>query len=177
MLLTVILFIAIASAKPMQLFSNATSAASLIVSEALPSSASLSTAPESTSMDARGSWEGASNPYDTTLYPYNIVPANATLASFCSSAFEAETSLWLATASVTESTWAITFLDGAKSTTASTTDSMAYSSYDEPFTYTPAPPCCLNCTLYGGHVQVFYWPTITASNSISTLVNQAGFTL
>lgn len=167
MLFPLILFIAIASAKPMQLFSNDTVTASLTVSEALPSSAGPST-------DIRGSWEGASNPYDTTLYPYNIVPANASLASFCSSSFEAETSLWLATASVTESTWAITFLNAAKSTTE---DSMTYSSYDEPFTYTPAPPCCLNCTLYGGHVQVFYWPTITASNSISTLVNQAGFTL
>lgn len=42
--------------------------------------------------------------------------------------------------------------------------------------YTPSAPCCALCTLYGGNVQVYYWPITTASPPISTLVNDAGFT-
>ena len=55
--------------------------------------------------------------------------------------------------------------------------------------FTASPPCCALCTLYGGNVQVYYWPTQTQSSPVSalgnrtqsppasTLVNDAGFTL
>lgn len=54
-------------------------------------------------------------------------------------------------------------------------------SYVSDFTYTAAPPCCSACTLFGGNVEVFYWPQSTTSvfhnASVSTMVNKAGFTL
>lgn len=43
--------------------------------------------------------------------------------------------------------------------------------------FTASEPCCYSCTLYGGNVQVYYWPEKTQSPPISTLVNSAGFTL
>ena len=44
--------------------------------------------------------------------------------------------------------------------------------------FTASEPCCESCTLYGGSVQVYYWPTTEAqSPPVSTLVNSAGFTL
>lgn len=68
--------------------------------------------------------------------------------------------------------------------------------YVSQFTYTADKPCCFNCTLYGGNVQVYYWPTAAPSGianstappfraantttphtAVSTLVNAAGFTL
>jgi len=50
---------------------------------------------------------------------------------------------------------------------------LAESSFD----FTASEPCCYGCTLSGGTVQVFYWPTETQSPPISTLVNDVGFTL
>jgi hypothetical protein len=60
--------------------------------------------------------------------------------------------------------------------------------YAEDFSFKPTSPCCSSCTIYGGDVQVYYWPTATAapsaqatgvtnSSSPQTLVDAAGFTL
>lgn len=45
------------------------------------------------------------------------------------------------------------------------------------FTWTASEPCCKACDIYGGNVEVFYWPTATQSPPISTLVDSKGFTL
>jgi hypothetical protein len=43
--------------------------------------------------------------------------------------------------------------------------------------FTASEPCCQTCQIFGGTVQVLYWPTTTASPAASTLVNSEGFTL
>jgi len=50
-------------------------------------------------------------------------------------------------------------------------------SYVDVFSYHPTSPCCSSCTLYGGDVQVYYWPTPNPMPKISTLVNSKNFTL
>lgn len=50
---------------------------------------------------------------------------------------------------------------------------LAASSFD----FTASKPCCYGCTISGGTVQVFYWPTETQSPPLSTLINADGFTL
>lgn len=49
--------------------------------------------------------------------------------------------------------------------------------YATNFTFVPMTPCCKECTLFGGNVQVYYWPTATEAPPISTLVDSAKFTL
>lgn len=49
--------------------------------------------------------------------------------------------------------------------------------YASDFTFVPTSPCCKECTLFGGNVQVYYWPTATQSPPVSTLVNSEKFTL
>jgi hypothetical protein len=52
--------------------------------------------------------------------------------------------------------------------------------YATPFTFSTASECCLWCTLFGGTVQVYHWPTTSAPSAVSTtttLVNAADFTL
>lgn len=48
-----------------------------------------------------------------------------------------------------------------------------------PFSYTAPrdPPCCHTCTFTAGDAQVYHWPVVTDSPSITELVNTAGFTL
>jgi hypothetical protein len=43
------------------------------------------------------------------------------------------------------------------------------------FDFTASQPCCESCTIRGGSVQVFYWPS--SSPSISTFINTNNFTL
>ena len=50
-------------------------------------------------------WGGYNNPYDTSMFPSNIVPANPSLASLCGSMFSSAESLWLSTAFVTSTTY------------------------------------------------------------------------
>ena len=45
------------------------------------------------------------------------------------------------------------------------------------FTWTASEPCCMACSIYGGSVEVFYWPTVTQNPPVSTLVDSKGFTL
>jgi hypothetical protein len=65
--------------------------------------------------------------------------------------------------------------------------------YASQFTFTPTAPCCSACTLDGGNIEVYFWPSATATASsqdphalngtsvislaVSTTVNAAGFTL
>jgi hypothetical protein len=64
-------------------------------------------------------------------------------------------------------------------TLTSGTDVVTPVAYASAFSYTPAAPCCSSCGLTGTDVQVFYWPSVTATipSNISTMVNDAGFTL
>jgi hypothetical protein len=45
------------------------------------------------------------------------------------------------------------------------------------FTWTASEPCCQACEIYGGGVQVFYWPTATQNPPVSTLIDSKGFVL
>lgn len=38
-------------------------------------------------------------------------------------------------------------------------------------------PCCFDCSLYGGNIEVYFWPTQTTSSFAKTLVNPDGYTL
>ena len=49
--------------------------------------------------------------------------------------------------------------------------------FDNFFSYSPVEPCCGNCTLYGGDVLVYYWPTPAPTPGVTELVNAANFTL
>lgn len=63
-----------------------------------------------------------------------------------------------------------------------TTTILAHSSeqYASQFHFATPSSCCFKCILYGGDIQVYYWPTATPSGSASTLVELVdanGFTL
>lgn len=50
--------------------------------------------------------------------------------------------------------------------------------YVSPWYYYPSQPCCGGCTLFGGTVQIFHWPTPAPSPPVSVLVNtRNNFTL
>jgi hypothetical protein len=104
------------------------------------------------------------NPYNTSLYPYNIVPPNATLASICNAQWTSQNSGYLTSAAYTHQ-GDYCYPVGIQ-----------YSLVD-PLPVTPVEPCCLNCTIYGGNVQVYYWPTPAPTPGFSTLTTSAGFTL
>lgn len=80
------------------------------------------------------------NPYNTTLFPYNIYPPNPSLESRCGSSWLSEKS-------------------------------------DSPVVPPAASPCCLNCTLFGGDVQVFVWPTPRPTPLVNTVYDELGHTL
>lgn len=80
------------------------------------------------------------NPYNTTLFPYDIYPPNSSLESRCGSSWLSEKS-------------------------------------HSPVVPPAASPCCLNCTLFGGDVQVFVWPTPRPTPLVNTVVDESGYTL
>jgi hypothetical protein len=43
------------------------------------------------------------------------------------------------------------------------------------FTFLASKSCCMQCTVFGGDVQVYHWPT--SADSITTLINIDGYTL
>lgn len=45
------------------------------------------------------------------------------------------------------------------------------------FDFAPSEPCCLQCTVFGGDVQVYRWPTPAPSPPVTKLVNTDGYTL
>jgi hypothetical protein len=56
--------------------------------------------------------------------------------------------------------------------------------YESDYTPTFTPPCCSSCTIYGGNIEVMYFPPATATaaanktaTAASTVVDSAGFTL
>ncbi len=86
--------------------------------------------------------------------------------------------------SATTVTEAISSLLGPYTTTeAATTMAWVHAGYTparyvSDFTFSATSPCCYSCTLFGGDIQVFYWPTATASTNItSSTVNPAGLTM
>jgi len=93
---------------------------------------------------------------------------------------------------VTSTSLSITIEAGA--TLTSVLQGNTVESYKSEFSYTASSPCCSSCTLWGGDVSVYYWPpaattplpatstmanatTLHAASAVSTLVNEAGFTL
>jgi hypothetical protein len=126
------------------------------------------------------------NPYDSA--DVSISVNNPSILTYCSQLFESDFSQWEATAAITTEvttevyTGYTPYADGPSSSLSlystqidTTTQSDVY--YVDSFSFTAAEPCCLICTLYGGNVQVYYWPTPAITPAVSTLVNTAGFTL
>lgn len=80
----------------------------------------------------------------------------------CSSSWDSESENYFATAPIT------TTVDGIQTSVL----------YDEPWSFVPTTPCCLNCSIFGGTVQVYYWATPAPSPPVSILVDSANnFTL
>lgn len=139
-------------------------------------------------------WSGGEyNPYgpDAWGFPNSAPPS---LASYCSSLFEAASSAFLSTVALTSQTVppstitvtpftltetepSTTFYDTETSATTELVGERVYVYNQVPFTYSPSSPCCLNCTLFGGTVQVYHWPTSAPSPPVTELVNAAKFTL
>lgn len=71
------------------------------------------------------------------------------LGSSCSSQWDSEATLWYATAPVT--------------------DAFSFPSFD----YTATSPCCSSCTIYGGDIKVYHWPTPAMMPNISVLYDTA----
>lgn len=101
------------------------------------------------------------SPYNTTAFPYNIIPPNDMIASQCAISWTSKASIWLSTASLMTNTM----------------DQVSIW-YPENFDWTPSPPCCLNCTMLGGNgVQVMVWPTPAPTPPVATLINSNNYTL
>jgi len=184
-----LLFITIASATPFPNSTNSTTSRSTTSNQSLiASSAAASDSWTSTCLYDPGFGygdcnrpgdpvhAGYPNPYDTSLFPSNIVPANPSLASFCSKIYVSEYSQFLSTAVITTTTYP-GYTDYEENPPITYTSQELDIYYNENWYYTATPPCCLNCTLFGGNVQVYYWPTPAPSPPVSRLVNAAGFTL
>lgn len=121
---------------------------------------------------------GFGNPYyDGDKINKNI---DDTLIVYCASQSRSQVSQFLATAPITagpivpKSTFVTSWFSLSQTESWS-----AYTPYYyvPEFTFTASKPCCLSCTLFGGNVQVYNWPTPAPSPPVSTLVNSNGFTL
>jgi hypothetical protein len=62
-----------------------------------------------------------------------------------------------------------------------TTEEIIYTAYTEYFypsySWKASAPCCSACTIYGGNIEVMYWPSTGLAGNKTTVVNSAGFTL
>lgn len=146
---------------------------------------------ESWGNQAYGSW----NPYNTTVYPFNLLPPNTGLANRCSSSWASSLNDWISTVSYTCYT---DYIENTVFFSEAPTDNNVYRTIfqtistittDDPvatdspssgwsiFNPTMSAPCCLNCTVFGGNAQVYYWPTPGPTPHISRLVDDAGYTL
>jgi hypothetical protein len=103
-----------------------------------------------------------------------------TLVSYCAAQSQSAVSQFLATAPITagpiipQSTFVTSWFSLTQ------TDSWSAFTpyyYVPEFTFIASKPCCLSCTIFGGTVDVYNWPTPAPSPPISTLVNAEGFTL
>ena len=111
------------------------------------------------------------NPYGT-FYDnrgFTHTPADPSIASRCSSLYMSQWSLYSESNPVFFST-----RDTSEIYTGVVTTNAGYP-FDFPFT--PSSPCCYSCTLFGGNVRVYYWPTPAPMPGVSVLVNTNGFTL
>jgi hypothetical protein len=101
------------------------------------------------------------SPYNTTAYPYNIVPPDPSVASLCGSLWTSSASAYFSTAPITTNTefgWVLF--------------------QNQNWEWVPSEPCCLNCTLLGGAITVMVWPTPAPTPAVATLVDTVNnFTL
>jgi hypothetical protein len=103
-------------------------------------------------------------PYNTTEFPYNIVPPNTSIASLCASSWTNSVISYYATAAVY--------------TVTNTWDTSVDAFDEQIFTWAPEYPCCLNCTILGGAITVMVWPTPAPDPPVPTLIDTAAnFTL
>ena len=117
-----------------------------------------------------GEW----NPYGPDPYGFpNNAPAS--INSYCSSLFVSSSSHYSSTVALTSTTVAPYTLLATATTELVREEVYVYN--QGRFSYSPSAPCCLNCTLFGGTVQVYYWPTPAPSPPVTKLVNAANFTL
>lgn len=121
------------------------------------------------------------NPFDTSLYPQNILSPDPSLASYCSPIWTSNILDWERTWPLTTETWMIPLYTGPATGSALIATGTSFETAIQSVYGTPdihySPPCCLTCTVFGDRVQVFYWPTTTPTPVASVLVNDAGFTL
>ncbi len=126
------------------------------------------------------------NPYDPSVLSLysEVYPSLAkypSLAAFCSQMFVSDSNQFLATAAITTTTYP--GYTACPDNSAAQFPCITYPAteldvyYVSDWSFTATQPCCLNCTLWGGNVQVYYWPTPAPTPSVSALVNSAGFTL
>jgi hypothetical protein len=121
------------------------------------------------------------NPYDTSSFP-SVFLGTPSLATLCSEIFVTEYNSFLSTGIITTTTYPgyTAYPDGPSSWLYSPvidTSEVLNVYYEETWTCTAEPPCCLDCTLFGGDVQVYYWPTPAPDPPISTLIDSAGYIL
>jgi hypothetical protein len=84
---------------------------------------------------------------------------------------DSESAMWSSLSTLTTTTTGLTSL---LSTRSAHRDAYFLSG----FTFTAATPCCSTCTLFGGTVQVYQWPTPAPSPPVSILVDEKNnFTL
>jgi hypothetical protein len=119
------------------------------------------------------------NPWNTTQNPTNILPPNPSLASYCSSVFVDALDSWMATAAVYYygNTYVAETTNRMGDISSYTTSTTTWARFQDELFFTPKAPCCLNCTLYGGTVQVYYWHTPAPSPPVTALVDSSNFTL
>jgi hypothetical protein len=114
-----------------------------------------------------------SNPYNTSLYTDNIVPANPSIASYCGSLWSSSVAAFFATDPISTETGTYTIVPFTSGEPTRTTVSEE-TFFENTFTWVPtATQCCLNCTISGGAIQVMVWPTPAPSPPVSTLVDAA----
>jgi hypothetical protein len=132
------------------------------------------------------------NPYLLAGNNDSAMLANPSLRSFCSNSWESQFSQYRSTASwstmtITESWPATTEVATIDNYREDTTETFTYSAetftetmVDYPFAASlpMSSPCCFDCTLWGGSIEVYYWPSTTSSSSFAhTLVNSEGYSL
>jgi hypothetical protein len=105
--------------------------------------------------------------------PYVYATWDPIVASSCSKVFQSSYDQFKSTGEVTS--WQIT----PTGENGQPVNTETFVQYKEWFNFVPkeGSGCCLNCTLYGGNVQVYYWPTPAPTPAASILVNEANFTL
>ncbi len=100
--------------------------------------------------------QGCSNSWDCTGVACN------TLNSLCSTQFSTDFLQYIATGTVTGTTSISGYYPDSKNL-GMTGSLVSASSYNPSWKYTAKPPCCGSCSLDGGTVQVYVWPSTDAT--------------